>query len=523
MKRKLIAVLLTIVALCLSSFCFTACNKENDVPAKGGITMSKEETTLFVGGSETIIAAVSDKPDEKVFIWESYNPNVATVNANGKITAVAVGEALITATTLDHQKVGICKVTVETPIVAVESITVNTSSVELTVGEFITITATITPAEATNQNVVWASEHENIATVDNGVITAINEGTTTVSVTAEDGGLTATVIVRVIDNQERGNMTGRVYSASNNSAMSGVTVSLYKNEVLIATTTTNSSGVYTFNNVTYGEYELKYEKDGYITALGSCTMSSGLQQLDNTVIASSDNLLPGYISGCAKDANTANGISNITIYVRSGNGNVTGTVIATATTTSSGAYTTEQLAPGNYTLQFVDNSNRSEKYISTNINATVTGNATSYNNDATMYLPITEGQIKVILTWGESPSDLDSHLLIKRNGMSVIEVDYQNKSAGGAVLDVDDTTSFGPETTTININQNADYTFFVYRYSSTGNSLSDSGAKVRISIGNQTYEYNVPDGEGRYWKVFDFDGETGRFTFYNVITVNAPQ
>lgn len=81
--------------------------------------------------------------------------------------------------------------------VAVTGVTLNKSSIELTAGETETLTATVAPAEATNKNVTWASDDESVATVAAGVVTAVAEGTCTITVTTVDGGKTATCDVTV--------------------------------------------------------------------------------------------------------------------------------------------------------------------------------------------------------------------------------------------------------------------------------------------------------------------------------------
>ena len=68
-------------------------------------------------------------------------------------------------------------------------VTLNKASVELNVGASETLTATIAPADATNQKVTWASSDAAVATVDaNGKVTGVKAGTATITVTTEDGG-----------------------------------------------------------------------------------------------------------------------------------------------------------------------------------------------------------------------------------------------------------------------------------------------------------------------------------------------
>ena len=81
--------------------------------------------------------------------------------------------------------------------VAVTGVTLDKSEVSITVGKTATLTATITPSNATNKNVSWTSSDEGVATVENGVVTAVAEGSATITVTTEDGKYSASCEVTV--------------------------------------------------------------------------------------------------------------------------------------------------------------------------------------------------------------------------------------------------------------------------------------------------------------------------------------
>lgn len=85
--------------------------------------------------------------------------------------------------------------------VKVTGVSLDKTSVELAVGETLTLVATVQPADATNKNVTWASDHPEVVSVDNGKVTAVAAGTATVTVTTVDGGYTAscTVVVKPVD------------------------------------------------------------------------------------------------------------------------------------------------------------------------------------------------------------------------------------------------------------------------------------------------------------------------------------
>lgn len=77
------------------------------------------------------------------------------------------------------------------------AVSLNKTSLALTVGEEETLTAVFTPSDVTNKNVTWSSGNPSVASVSNGKVTAIAKGTTNITVTSEDGGLTATCLVSV--------------------------------------------------------------------------------------------------------------------------------------------------------------------------------------------------------------------------------------------------------------------------------------------------------------------------------------
>ncbi len=157
------------------------------------ISLSKEELTLKEGDSETITATV--KPDDatdKTVTWTSSDPSVATVDG-GKIEAVKEGTATVTAKAGD--KTATCKVTVDKKVIAVESVELDKTEVELTEGDSVTLTATVKPDDATDKTVTWTSSDPAVATVDGGKIEAVKEGSATI--TAKSGEKSATCQVTV--------------------------------------------------------------------------------------------------------------------------------------------------------------------------------------------------------------------------------------------------------------------------------------------------------------------------------------
>ena len=133
--------------------------------------------------------------------WNSSNTSVATINSSGKLTTIGIGTTTITCTA--HNGVSAqCEVTVNP--VLVSGITLNETSAEMTVGEKLSLTATVAPDNATDKSVTWSSTNEAVAVVDeSGQVTAVGSGTCQVKATANDGsGKTASCLVTVEKNNK---------------------------------------------------------------------------------------------------------------------------------------------------------------------------------------------------------------------------------------------------------------------------------------------------------------------------------
>ncbi len=136
---------------------------------------------------------------------------------------------------------------------------------------------------------------------------------------------------------------------------------------------------------------------------------------------------------------------------------------------------------------------------------------------------------KFILTWGQDPRDLDSHLWTPEIGGSTYHVYYGNlgseTSPPYAWLDVDDQYSYGPEVLTIVDLYPGTYSYAVHEYTGDG-TITTSGAEVQVFRGRDLIgTYSVPTGESGenwYWYVGDVDGATGEFTLINMIQADQP-
>ncbi|OAB28418.1 hypothetical protein PMSD_22040 [Paenibacillus macquariensis subsp. defensor] len=156
-----------------------------------GVELNKNALNLTVGGKDVLTAAVqpADATNQEVS-WKSSDELVATVDENGRVTAVLEGSAKITATTVDGNFTAESDVTVTDTGTIVEAVDVriNEEILDLMIGESGALTATVLPEDTTNQDISWSSSDELVAKVDaNGRVTGLNVGTTDITVRTEDG------------------------------------------------------------------------------------------------------------------------------------------------------------------------------------------------------------------------------------------------------------------------------------------------------------------------------------------------
>ncbi len=209
------------------------------------------------------------------------------------------------------------------------------------------------------------------------------------------------------------------------------------------------------------------------------------------------------------------GIPNLTIHFRKGIGTRDGEVVATATTDKYGYYNVN-VAAGTYTGEI-----SSPGYLKTYLIGVASSDSFSIDQNETAMRAAATNEVKIMLSWGEYPEDLDSHLNGPQLGGGNFHVYYSNTRdvANGLTyvdLDWDDTDSYGPETTTIRKLLDGQYRFYIHNYSGWYDNydeidevtLRESGAKVAVYLGNSNtpdHTFNVPIGDGKelYWLVCD--------------------
>lgn len=150
------------------------------------VTVQPAELKLKTDGTYQLsVSVLPSNADERGVTFESSNTAVATVSASGLVTAKGPGTATITVTAKDGSgKKATCTVTVTQPV---KGVTVSPASVVIQKGNVQKLTASVVPANATNQELVYKSSNETVAIVSkDGIITGLNEGWATITVCSEE-------------------------------------------------------------------------------------------------------------------------------------------------------------------------------------------------------------------------------------------------------------------------------------------------------------------------------------------------
>ena len=167
--------------------------KQAGLPKVTSVTLDKTELALVEGDEYTLAATVlPDNAADKTVTWSTSNSEVATVE-EGKVTAVKEGEAVITAKA--GEKTATCTITVAKKVIPVASVTLDNTSIALKEGQEIQLTAQVSPNDATDKTVAWSSSDTKVATVENGKVKAVAEGTATITAKAGDKSATCSVAV----------------------------------------------------------------------------------------------------------------------------------------------------------------------------------------------------------------------------------------------------------------------------------------------------------------------------------------
>ena len=246
------------------------------------------------------------------------------------------------------------------------------------------------------------------------------------------------------------------------------------------------------------------------------------------------------IAGEIKNAITGEPVPNATVKLFL-NGNTTLTPNYTLETDDNGMYEQAAVVAGVYSavISATGYVTTSRNTLYAYVGATSDYDEQNQNLNFSITPVLEEGVWRIVLTWGEHPEDLDSHIWApaeglteencsERGGWDYHKHIYYNNPSDGIYLseedstlnlDTDDTDSYGPETITITQQQAGTYYYSIHHYSGD-KTIAESGAKIQVYKGGDLKkEFYAPTtgGEGKYvWEVFNLNGDT-------ITTVNAYQ
>ena len=165
--------------------CMLLCSTVPASAVASSLRMNVSSVTIQPGGTYQLTAIVTPSGTNARLVWSSDNTGVATVNQNGVVSGKSAGTATITCKATDGS--GLTASCVVTVAKMIADITLSASSVTIYTGASQTVTAAITPSDATTKELSWSSSNASVATVNNGVITGKSAGTAVVTCIAKDG------------------------------------------------------------------------------------------------------------------------------------------------------------------------------------------------------------------------------------------------------------------------------------------------------------------------------------------------
>jgi hypothetical protein len=314
------------------------------------------------------------------------------------------------------------------------------------------------------------------------------------------------IVLRNSPVSNTGTVTGRVTNATTGAALGAARVcDLASNQC----TTSDFDGRYTLSNLLTGPRRVRATLDGFLPVEQSVTVGTGPPvTLDFALSPAS-----GTVEGQVVSAVTGEPLGGARVC-RTGSDQC-------ATSGGDGRYTLSNVPTGVQRLTAT-----LDGYTPLEQSVTVPGGGMA-TLPFTLSPILPAGEMRIVLTWGNEPDDLDSHLWLPP--ATPYHIFYPLSQRGNcdafpfACLDVDDRVEFGPETTTIRQRSNGNYVYAIYQYTPDG-ALTTSGARVQVyNSSGLAAEYAVPTaGTGRWWHVFDLDGATGNITARNTISNNSP-
>ena len=342
------------------------------------------------------------------------------------------------------------------------------------------------------------------------------------------------------------NIMSNVVNSSGNS-LDGVNVSIsLRNSNINFTpiTATTSSGSYSATVPKYRDYVITYTKEGYSSVTQNYSSFENINPT-NIVMFTPDEITTAVTPSLnITDSRNGTTIGDVTIKIRNGANNRLGII---STQTNSDNVTSEglSLTPGIYTFE-LSKTGYSTKYQTVTITAATTRlnfDLLSFNTASNVN---SSAFATIIVRWGENPRDVDSYLLFNNTNPQAV-IYYENQSYGAipsdknnpcatsdvvASLDLDDTTSYGPETTSICDGSKGPFEFKLHHFSGSSNIGASPTSVELITRNGSRYEFVAPTtgfagNDTDVWNVFTIDSNQvvtrdNSISTYNTEISNLP-
>lgn len=287
---------------------------------------------------------------------------------------------------------------------------------------------------------------------------------------------------------------GYILDRQTGEVIEGAQVRIYRADsegIISLEQTTGDNGYYSFE-LRPAMYGLMVSKDGYAGFSEAIIVSYDMETMEFTMSP-----LFVAIQGRVESSLTRAGLEGVRIQCLIGGSGV----IVNDTFTNAEGYYSLTLDPGEYVIRA-----SASGYVTDE--RTVTVDWDTEDIDFVLIYEITSDQYRIRMTWGETPADLDSHLSGYTSSGTPFHVFFSDMNAyEGSLnvcnLDIDDTTSYGPEVITLTADSHRPYYYYVHNYSGEG-SIPSSGVRIEVFKGsNLIRTFDAPTGgTERYWNVF---------------------
>ena len=302
---------------------------------------------------------------------------------------------------------------------------------------------------------------------------------------------------------------------SNGLPVAGANVALIDGENIVGTAETDEEGAFELIEIDKGDYQLQITRSRYQDVTQSITVEEDLQDLKFTITGSAT------ISGSIVNSQTGGDLNNAIVEFFEGNTVQeadTSSAVLRDTTDENGSYEFTQAPTGGYVCII-----SADDFIPRIVENIEVEEGDNSLDQSTVVEEVADGALRIVLTWGEDPSDLDTHFTgpVEDNSSERFHLYYVEQNPISSVsLDVDDTSSFGPETTTLTEQLDGLYRYSVHNFSEQSTAgageIESSPARVEVFDSSGLVESFTPPQatatSGNVWRVFEMNVSNGQFT-----------